>query len=315
MRREFLQLAKIYDPKKHGIAGWFVSEKLDGQRAFWDGGITRGVPVSEVPWAGGGTTATGLWSRYGRVILAPNWWLDCLPPVPLDGELYCGNFQDLMSITRRTVNVLDTEWLDVKYYVFDSPSWENILLKGEIKNRFHEVVIKGELIYPELHDISGSFKQIQKVLQSELVGNRVVVVHKQEQLPWGTNRAVAVMRSTLDRVVEAGGEGLILRHPHVLWYPKRVDGLLKVKPVLDGEATVIGYKPGKGKHEGRLGSLIVEAGGKCFHLSGFTDYQREHAEELFPIGSEVNYEYRELSNDGIPKEARFVGARVSQGHG
>ena len=34
LRREFLQLAKVFDSKKHGIAGWLVSEKLDGQRCF-----------------------------------------------------------------------------------------------------------------------------------------------------------------------------------------------------------------------------------------------------------------------------------------
>ena len=31
-RREFLQLADHYDPCKHDVAGWFVSEKLDGTR-------------------------------------------------------------------------------------------------------------------------------------------------------------------------------------------------------------------------------------------------------------------------------------------
>ena len=50
-RREFLQLADHYNPHKHNVAGWFVSEKLDGQRCFWDGGISRGLPTEQVPWA------------------------------------------------------------------------------------------------------------------------------------------------------------------------------------------------------------------------------------------------------------------------
>ena len=54
MNREFVQLAQVYDPKKHGIAGWFVSEKLDGMRCLWDGGITRGLPVVEATnWVAG----------------------------------------------------------------------------------------------------------------------------------------------------------------------------------------------------------------------------------------------------------------------
>ena len=55
-RREFLQLADHYDPRKHDVAGWFVSEKLDGTRCFWDGGLTRGLPTEQVPWASRSST-------------------------------------------------------------------------------------------------------------------------------------------------------------------------------------------------------------------------------------------------------------------
>ena len=50
-RRELLQLAHTYKPEKHKIAGWFISEKCDGTRCFWDGGLSRGVPTDLVPWA------------------------------------------------------------------------------------------------------------------------------------------------------------------------------------------------------------------------------------------------------------------------
>jgi len=67
--REFLMLAQVYDPKKHAIGGWRVSEKKDGERCWWDGGITRGIPKSRVPWANTkkdaryrtAPIATGLW--------------------------------------------------------------------------------------------------------------------------------------------------------------------------------------------------------------------------------------------------------------
>ena len=32
-----LQKPKIYDKQKHEIKDWFMSEKLDGIRAYWDG--------------------------------------------------------------------------------------------------------------------------------------------------------------------------------------------------------------------------------------------------------------------------------------
>ena len=83
--REFLQLADSLDTKKHKIGGFYVSEKLDGTRAFWDGGITRGLPTASVPWASVADpktgdrkakikpVSTGLWSRYGNPIMAPDW--------------------------------------------------------------------------------------------------------------------------------------------------------------------------------------------------------------------------------------------------
>lgn len=76
MRREFLQLAETYTT--HAIAGFFLSEKLDGTRCFWDGGLSRGLRTEEIPWASKTDpktgrrkakikrTATGLWSRYGK---------------------------------------------------------------------------------------------------------------------------------------------------------------------------------------------------------------------------------------------------------
>ena len=64
--------------------GWLVSEKLDGMRAWWDGGR--------------------LWSRQGKPVFAPPWWLAHLPKgVALDGELWLGRgrFQECMSIVRQ----------------------------------------------------------------------------------------------------------------------------------------------------------------------------------------------------------------------
>ena len=55
----FLQLADTYNPDKHKIAGYLVSEKLDGTRCFWDGGITRGIPTDQVPWASTTDPKTG----------------------------------------------------------------------------------------------------------------------------------------------------------------------------------------------------------------------------------------------------------------
>src|SRR6266700_287617 len=50
--------------------GWWLSEKLDGVRAFWDG--------------------KQFLSRLGNLFHAPAWFVAGLPHEPLDGELWLG---------------------------------------------------------------------------------------------------------------------------------------------------------------------------------------------------------------------------------
>ena len=148
MNREYLQLAHVYKPDKHGIGGWYASEKLDGMRAYWDGGISRGKLTSQVPYANTAKdfkrltppVASGLWSRYGKVIHAPDWFLDKLPEnLPLDGELYMGvgRFQDLISCVKR----YKADWEEVQYIVFDSPSDYYMFSPGKINNPNCKLVI------------------------------------------------------------------------------------------------------------------------------------------------------------------------------
>src|ERR1700676_2154130 len=62
--------------------GWWLSEKLDGVRAYWDG--------------------TQILSRQGNLFHAPLWFSAGLPAEPLDGELWLGRkkFQRTVSIVR-----------------------------------------------------------------------------------------------------------------------------------------------------------------------------------------------------------------------
>src|SRR5262249_53879808 len=121
--------------------GWYLSEKLDGMRAYWDGGITRGMSCYEVPFAnvekdGRYVTppkATGLWTRYGKPIQAPLWFLDELPKFPLDGELTMGRgtFQDVISACRR-IEPRDADWEKVSYRVFDLPDYGDTFRDGNL---------------------------------------------------------------------------------------------------------------------------------------------------------------------------------------
>ena len=125
--RELVQLSKTYTDGI--VSGMYMSSKLDGFRMVWDGGVSRGVPKVEVPWANNDKDkryknppiATGLWTRYGNVVHAPIWFLDQLPKgVILDGEAWSPDLsrQDIRS-TCGKLQPNSSEWSKIGFYVFN----------------------------------------------------------------------------------------------------------------------------------------------------------------------------------------------------
>src|SRR3954469_13163579 len=96
-----LLLANVWTPSIDPT-GWWMSEKYDGLRGYWDG--------------------QKLWSRKGNLIHAPDYFLAELPrDVALDGELCIGHgkFEETMSIVRSETP--DDRWKSVRFMVFDAP--------------------------------------------------------------------------------------------------------------------------------------------------------------------------------------------------
>lgn len=359
-KREFLQLAHTYNPKKHSINGWFISEKLDGMRAFWDGGITRGLAAKEVPWANTSKdgrlviqpVSTGLWSRYGHVIHAPDWFLNYLPGCPLDGELYAGRgqFQKLVSITKRMD--FSGDWTNVRYMVFDMPPLGTVLADGEIDNTFFKKKFSGISSFLAEHAPASSpvqpnmpFMSRRNYIEALAKENDVVKVHVQTRLPMKTADAEKAITDFCNEVCDNGGEGVILKSPSSLYECERCHTMLKFKPFEDAEGTVVGYNWGRetdkgSKLLGLMGSMILQIKAGTFELSGFTDAERqmnwvepvgrrETAFEYgakypgskvpdtiqnprFPRGTTVTFKYRELTDAGLPKEARFFRRRDAE---
>ena len=296
-KRSFLMLAHSYDHKKIGVGGWFLSEKLDGQRCFWDGGISRGFPKREVPWANNSKdaryreqqTSTGLWSRYGNVIHAPDWWLDSLPKIPLDGELYIdvNSRQELME-TVRSIKPNDDKWKNVCYHVFDLVPLESIFSNGTINEVNFKILLnscvdwakdqKDRLEYwPKT---TTQFQDTLKLMDKFLPDNDICCQLSQAQLPFKTSEAESQLYGLLENVTKRGGEGLVLRNPISNWIPERSKHLLKVKKFDDDEGVVVGYVTGRktdkgSKLLGKMGALILDYKGQRLELSGFTDEERE----------------------------------------
>jgi len=120
-----VMLAQKYDDRVDPT-GWFMSEKLDGVRAYWSG--------------------SKFFSRQGNQFIAPAWFTKDLPKEPLDGELWCGRglFQKTLSIIKKTVNPerFEQDWKYVTYLVFDAPARSEAGMKYEARVAWLEDNIK-----------------------------------------------------------------------------------------------------------------------------------------------------------------------------
>lgn len=335
MKQEFLMLAHVF--KNQSINGWFMSEKLDGVRAYWDGGISRGCLAKRVPYCNvvkdsrlkKEVVATGLFSRTGKVIQAPNWWLNELPFLPLDGELYLGRgeFQTLTSIVATKDG--SKSWDDIKFKVFDSPPPSVMYQQREITVRDYKFQVTAGIIHFGPCALSSwKYHQVLAWLQSQDLGG-VAELLNQERLP--EVYAMKRVEQKLEVLLMLGAEGVMLRNPFSYWTTQRSKNLLKLKPWNDSEATITGFTSGRATDKGsrllgKIGALIVSYKGKRLELSGLTDRERafwsnseiawatDHPGEDMPsgfrgehfkVGDVVTFKYRELSDEGIPKEARF----------
>jgi len=271
--KEFVMLArtKYFDPKKDQVRGWVMSEKLDGVRARWHEGK--------------------LVSRNGNVFrgVPPEILMDLqneLGDVPYDGEIWAGRQMKLQTLVGLVKNgkttVQDWRDLNLHYHVFDCvrPGTWSARVEGTPEH----------LSYTEwAHWHSHVHIQDSRDLNEEV-----------------------------EQIWARGGEGLILRNPEAHYKLGRSNDLLKVKCYEDREAIVTGHIPGEGKHTGRLGALLCEflpnedvndmaATQTPFKVgTGLTDAERANPPS---ITSMVTVRFMGLTEDGLPREPRFVAFR------
>ena len=251
-----LMLANVY---RDGISlkEYWVSEKLDGVRAYWDG--------------------TKFLTRGGERIVAPSWFTDGWPTMPLDGELWMarGQFSQTVSIVRQ-MTPSDARWRTLYFMAFDLPTHPGTF--DERNAALQQVVAK--IGQPWLRQV----KQFK-------VADR------------------AALQDLLKRVTGQGGEGLMLHRGNSHYQAARNDDLLKFKSYRDAEAKVVAHLPGKGKYAGLIGALEVESPeGLRFRLgAGLSDAERRNPP---PLGSWVTYRYNDLNEkSGAPRFTRFMRVR------
>lgn len=85
------------------LADYWVSEKFDGMRGYWDG--------------------EKLLTRSGEQVEAPVWFTAGWPKTPLDGELWAGRGQFFLAVSTVRKKIPDeTQWRALHFMVFDLPA-------------------------------------------------------------------------------------------------------------------------------------------------------------------------------------------------
>jgi DNA ligase-1 len=216
-----------------------------------------------------------LYTRKNKKIYAPLWFIQNLPPFALDGELWTrrGDFENIQSIVLSQVP--DERWHEITYMIFEVPN------------------------------AKGNFFERLKLIESYKKRNLLPFVKIIEQKEC---HGMDALEKFLQEVMASGGEGVMVKNPHLNYWHGRGDGMYKVKAAQDAEAVVIGYKEGEGKYKGMLGSLHVRSDdGKEFFIgSGLSDAERKKPPK---IGTTITFKYFGTTKKGLPKFASFLRIR------
>jgi len=209
-------------------------------------------------------------SRNGNVIKSPAWFTKGLPYEALDGELYAGR-GEIGKVTSAVNGSRDDDWKAIHYSVYDAP------------------------------DYLQAFEQ--RIKYAQMILNRAT--HAKVIDFWVCESKEQLLKQ-LDDIVDAGGEGLMLRKPGSRYERKRSSTLLKVKKRFDAEAVVVGHV--EGTRPGLCGSLeVINNKGLKFKVaSGMTEAMAHNPP---PIGTIITYEWELLTKEGIPRPAMFARIR------
>ena len=248
------------DDVRLSSAEWVATEKLDGCRAIWDPTHADGP---------------GFRSRSGSHTVPPPSFAALLPlDMRLDGELWAGrrNFARVGRLMgSRSLDGgrwHDVAWGSLTYVVFDAP------FAGS-----------GGLGYLERLDVA-------RERLASMASERVVVV---PTMPVANAKAKDEL---LKRVIDAGGEGLVLWKAHAKWRAGSSESrdVLKAKDWLDAEAIVLDNKPAPSVSN--LPTVLCRVlNAPNADTSGTFELTRAREDSPLPPGTILTFCYRQISQD------------------
>ncbi|MDA3946034.1 MAG: DNA ligase [Helicobacteraceae bacterium] len=211
-------------------------------------------------------------TKSGKKLFTPEGFTKNFPSFALDGELW-SRHRDFEAIQSKVLQH-NGRWEGISYNIFEVPH-----AKGDFYSRIKKAT---QWFYehpnPNVHIIS-----------QYLCQNRQHLDHYLEQ------------------VTANGGEGVMVKEPHLNYTSGRTSTLLKVKKMHDMEGRVVAVNAPL--RSGRMKSLTLElTNGIRFKLgNGFSDGQRLNPPT---VGSLVTFKYYGFTKNSKPKFASFMRCRI-----
>ena len=216
-----------------------------------------------------------LLSKNGNPLHPPATFIRNFPSFDLEGEIWGGRgtFEKTVSIVKKQQP--HDGWLDLQFAIFDVPR-----ATGGFTRRLQKAKD-----WFDNHPTQFAFVIPQKTIKDK-----------------------GQLETELQQVEKLGGEGLIVRKPDARYTRGRSREILKIKSYYDMEAVVIAHIPGKGRNQGRLGSLLVELPDKTrFKVgTGFSDEERVNPP---PVGSIITIKYYGFFKSGRPRFPSYLRIR------
>ena len=208
-----LMLANVYHPGVQLVDYW-VSEKYDGVRGFWDG--------------------EKLLTRGGQAINAPAWFTANWPKTAMDGELWAGRGQFSKAVsTVRQQSPDDAAWRGMRFMVFDLPAEPGTFT--ERLSTLNNVV--GKLAVPWVQAVPQSKVASHAELQNQLkqitkAGGEGLMLHRGSSLYKGVRNDDLLKVKTHD-----DAEATVVAHlPGKGKYAGQLGALLVEMPAVDGQS-------------------------------------------------------------------------------
>lgn len=259
-----LLLAKSY--QQQAVAGFLLSEKLDGVRAYW--------------------TGRDLISRNGQRFQPPADFVAGFPPFALDGELFIA--RDTFSLLLSRIKTVGGDWQAVQYWVFDAPDAKGGLLQRLATVEPFLKTAKNLKIVPQtpIDNI-----ETAKAIMAEIVakgGEGVMLRDPEAAYVAGRSETLLKLKPNDDAECR-----VVAHHFGKGKYAEKLGAVSCVGIDLYAESN-------QSDNQTDSGYSFV---GKTFRIgSGFSDIERENPPA---IGQVIRFRYRGVTVNGLPRFVTF----------